>query len=120
MRRFLWVQRTAARNGRGRRNVWVEVEGDQVVTRSAANQQTYTQALWWTSENVQLTTGGTATPSAVVGTSYVIQVGVQGLNAQDGSSTPVLIENVQAWVCFPNTVAGHASVWRANAAEASR
>jgi len=32
VRRFLRVQRTATRNGRGWRNVWVEVEGDQLVT----------------------------------------------------------------------------------------
>src|SRR6201997_3706529 len=49
---------------------------------SAANQQTYTKAPWWTCENIRLTAGGTPTPSAVVGTTYVIQVGIQGLRAQ--------------------------------------
>jgi len=76
---------------------------------SIANQQTYTKAPWWTCENIQLTAGGTPTPSAVVGTTYVIQVGVEGLPAQGGSTTPAAIQNVEAWVCYPNTVAGGAS-----------
>lgn len=76
---------------------------------SAANQQTYTKAPWWTCENIQLTAGGTATPNAVVGTSYVIQVGIEGLPAQGGNDTPAAIQNVEAWVCYPNTVTGGAS-----------
>lgn len=76
---------------------------------SAANEQTYTKAPWWTCENIQLTAGGTPTPSAVVGTAYVIQVGIEGLPAQGGDTTAAAIQNVQAWVCYPNTVAGGAS-----------
>lgn len=75
---------------------------------SAAKQQTYTHAPWWTSENVQLTTGGNQVPSAVVGTPYVIQVGIAGAPGGDGT-TPGFIQRVQAWVCFPNTVPGGAS-----------
>jgi hypothetical protein len=76
---------------------------------SPSNQATYTQAPWWTCENIQLTTGGSAVPSAVVGTAYVIQVGIEGLPAQGGYDTPAAIQNVEAWVCYPNTVAGGAS-----------
>jgi hypothetical protein len=76
---------------------------------SSANQQTYTKAPWWTCENIQLTVGGTPTSSAVVGTSYVIQVGIEGLPAQGGDTTPAMIQNVEAWVCYPNTVAGGTS-----------
>ncbi|MFT0174273.1 hypothetical protein ACLKMY_35690 [Paraburkholderia mimosarum] len=76
---------------------------------SATNQATYTQAPWWTCENIQLTSGGSVTGSAVVGTTYVIQVGVQGLTAISGATMASSVENVEAWVCYPNTVAGGAS-----------
>ena len=76
---------------------------------SSAYQQTITQASWWTCENIQLTTGGMVASSAVVGTPYVIQVGIEGLPALNGSTTPAAIQNVEAWVCYPNTVAGGAS-----------
>src|SRR5271168_2829231 len=85
------------------------LEGGSRDICSAATQQTYTKAPWWTCENIQLTTGGIATPSAVVGTPYVIQVGIEGLPAQGGDTTPAAIQNVEAWVCYPNTVAGGAS-----------
>lgn len=72
-----------------------------------AVQNTYTKAPWWTCENIQLT--GTVDPvTARVGDTVVIQVGIQGLNAAEGSTTPALIQHVQGWVCFPNTVAGGA------------
>ena len=70
------------------------------------NQQTYTQAPWWTCENIQLTQTVDAV-TARVGDTVVIQVGVQGLPSQ-GDTVPALIQNVQAWVCYPNTVAGGA------------
>ncbi len=73
---------------------------------SAANQQTYTKAPWWTCENIQLT-GTIDAVTARVGDSVVIQVGRQGLTSSDGT-TAALIQNVQAWVCYPNTVAGGA------------
>lgn len=40
----------------------------------------------------------------------MIQVGVQALEALDGSATPASVLNVEAWVCYPNTVAGGTSV----------
>ncbi len=73
---------------------------------SAANQQIYTMAPWWTCENIQLT-GTIGVVTARVGDSVVIQVGVQGLRS-GGFTTAALIQNVQAWVCYPNTVAGGA------------
>ena len=76
---------------------------------SAANEQTYTKAPWWTCENIQLTAGGVTTPSAEVGTTYVIQVGITGLPAQGGNTTPAAVQNVEGWVCYPNTVPGGAS-----------
>ena len=76
---------------------------------SSAYQQTITQAPWWTCGNIQLTAGGTIASSAVVGTPYVIQVGIEGLPALNGDTTPSAIQNVEAWVCYPNTVPGGAS-----------
>lgn len=77
---------------------------------SSTYQQTIRNtANWWTCDNIQLTTGGTVVTSAVVGTPYVIQVGIEGLPAQNGSTTPAAIQNVEAWVCYPNTVAGQTS-----------
>jgi hypothetical protein len=75
---------------------------------SAQTQNTFTKAPWWTSENIRLTKGGAVTSAAVVGTSYVIQVGVQGLVGSEGDALAV-IQHAQAWVCYPNSVAGHAS-----------
>ena len=72
-----------------------------------AVQQQYTKAPWWTCENIQLTNTVDAV-TARVGDSVVIQVGIQGLTGADGGTTPALIQHVQAWVCFPNTVAGGA------------
>jgi hypothetical protein len=67
-------------------------------------QQTFTQAPWWTCENIQFT-GTVDTVTARVGDNIVIQVGIQGL---PGGSQLSLIQHVQAWVCYPNTVAGGA------------
>lgn len=72
-----------------------------------SNQNTYTQAPWWTCENIQLT-GTVDAVTARVGDNVVIQVGVQGLRNADDDS-PNLIQNAQAWVCYPNTVAGAAN-----------
>ncbi|HLG65579.1 MAG TPA: hypothetical protein VKY19_26905 [Ktedonosporobacter sp.] len=74
---------------------------------SPADPQAQGNAGWWTNQNIQLTVGGIATSTATVGQQHVIQVGVQGLPAQDGD-TPTVVQNVQAWVCYPNTVAGRA------------
>lgn len=79
---------------------------------SAATEATYTKASWWTSDSILLTVGGSLsaqTTSAVVGTEYVILVGVSGLPAQGGDTTAAYVQNVEAWVCYPNTVPGGAS-----------
>jgi hypothetical protein len=83
-------------------------DGGQRNICDPANQQTYTHAPWWTCENIQLT-GTVDAVTARVGDTVVIQVGIQGLNAQGGFTTPASIQQVQAWVCYPNTVAGAAS-----------
>ena len=75
----------------------------------SANQATYTHAPWYTCENIQLTSGGTTTSNPTVGTPYVIQVGIEALPAQNGTSTPSVVQNIQAWVCYPNSVPGSAS-----------
>jgi hypothetical protein len=69
-------------------------------------QQTFTHAPWWTCENIQFTKTVDAV-TARVGDKVVIQVGAQGLRSSEGD-TPALVQNVQAWVCFPNTVPGRA------------
>jgi hypothetical protein len=74
----------------------------------ASVEQTYTKASWWTCENIQLT-GSVDATTARVGDTIVIQVGIQGLNALEGNTTPAAIQSVQAWVCYPNTVAGGAN-----------
>lgn len=75
---------------------------------SAATESTYTKAPWWTSDNIQLTDGGAVVTSAVVGTTYVIRIGLEGLPS-GGFTTAAFIQNVEAWVCYPNTVPGGAS-----------
>jgi hypothetical protein len=72
---------------------------------TAANQQTYTKAPWWTCENIQLPQTVDAV-TARVGDSVVIEVGIQGLVGAGGETAAALIQHVQAWVCYPNTVAG--------------
>ncbi|HMK90179.1 MAG TPA: hypothetical protein VK446_11180 [Methylocystis sp.] len=62
---------------------------------------------WWTNENIQFT-GTVDATTARVGDTVVIQVGVQGLT-NEGLAAFSVIQNVQAWVCYPNTVAGGAS-----------
>ncbi len=54
-------------------------EGGQRNVCSAANEQTYTQAPWWTNENIQLT-GSVDAVTARVGDTVVIQVGSPGLD----------------------------------------
>ena len=76
---------------------------------SAANEATYTQAPWYTCENIQLTVAGKVVQDPTVGTACVIQVGIQGLPAEGGDDTPAVVQNIQAWVCYPNTVAGQTS-----------
>ncbi|MGA2258794.1 MAG: hypothetical protein ABSG53_29355, partial [Thermoguttaceae bacterium] len=62
-------------------------------------------APWWTCENIQLT--GTVSPvMARVGDAVTIQVGIQALPTLEPFEQ--LILSVQAWVCYPNTVAGGA------------
>jgi hypothetical protein len=62
-------------------------------------------APWWTCENIRLT--GTVSPvTARVGDMVTIQVGIQALPTLEPFKQ--LILSVQAWVCYPNTVAGGA------------
>jgi hypothetical protein len=70
-------------------------------------QAKFTGAPWWTCENIQFTETLDAV-TARVGDKVVIQVGAQGLPGSDGA-TPALVQNVQAWVCYPNTVPGQAN-----------
>jgi len=62
-------------------------------------------ARWWTCENIQLT-GTVSAVTARVGDTVTIQVGIQALPTE--ISFEQLILSVQAWVCYPNTVAGGA------------
>jgi hypothetical protein len=74
---------------------------------TSANQSTYTKAPWWTCENIQFT-GTIDAVTAQVGDTVVIQVGVQEVDGP-GTTYVAQVLNVQAWVCYPNTVAGRAS-----------
>ena len=60
-------------------------------------------APWYTCENIRLT-GTVSAVTARVGDSVTIQVGIQALPTLE--SFEQLILSVQAWVCYPNTVAG--------------
>ena len=60
-------------------------------------------APWWSCENIQLT-GTVSAVKARVGDIVTIQVGVQALPAEFPFEQ--LIFSAQAWVCYPNTVAG--------------
>jgi hypothetical protein len=60
---------------------------------------------WWTNENISLS-GTVSATTARVGDTVVIQVGIQGIVDQNGDTSGAVIQNVQAWVCYPNTVPG--------------
>ena len=60
-------------------------------------------APWYTCENIRLTNTVSAV-TARIGDSVTIQVGIQALTTEFSETQSVL--NVQAWVCYPNTVAG--------------
>jgi hypothetical protein len=62
-------------------------------------------ASWWTCENIMLT-GTVSDVTARVGDTVTIQVGIQALPTLEPFEQ--LIFSVQAWVCYPNTVAGGA------------
>jgi len=62
-------------------------------------------APWWTSENIELK-GTIDAVTARIGDTVTIQVGIQALPTLDLFEQ--LILSVQAWVCYPNTVAGGA------------
>jgi hypothetical protein len=83
-------------------------EGGQRNICNLANQNEYTHAPWWTCENIQLT-GTVDAVTARVGDKVVIQIGIQGLTNNDGTTSEALIQHVQAWVCYPNTVTGAAN-----------
>ena len=61
-------------------------------------------APWYACENIQLT-GTVDAVTARVGDTVTIQVGIQALPTEFGQH---LILSAQAWVCYPNTVAGGA------------
>lgn len=62
-------------------------------------------APWWSCENIRLR-GTVDAVTARVGDTVTIQVGIQALPTLE--SFKQLILSVQAWVCYPNTVAGGA------------
>ena len=62
-------------------------------------------APWWACENIKLT-GTVDAVTARVGDMVTIQVGIQALPTLEAFKQ--LILSVQAWVCYPNTVAGGA------------
>jgi hypothetical protein len=68
-----------------------------------------TTQTWWTSTSIQFT--GTATnATAKVGNSVTIQVEARGSPIGSGGATiPCTISSIQAWVCYPNSVAGGGS-----------
>lgn len=82
-------------------NFDVATQGRQLCTAQA---EAITQAPWWTNQNIQLTAGGVVATNATVGTAYVIQVGVQGVHGNEAGDAAAAIQNVQAWVCYPNTL----------------
>jgi len=69
----------------------------------AASFEAMIGAPWWACENIQLT-GTVSAVTARVGDTVTIQVGIQALPAEFAFEQ--LIFSVQAWVCYPNTVAG--------------
>lgn len=72
-----------------------------------STQQTTIGAPWYACENIKLTGAGAVDEvTARVGDTVTIKVGIQALPTQE--SFEQLIFSVQAWVCYPNTVAGRA------------
>ena len=76
-------------------------------TRSicSASSQATLGAPWWTCENIRLT-GTVSEVTARVGDVVTIESGMQALPTLEPFEQ--LILSVQAWVCYPNTVAGGA------------
>jgi hypothetical protein len=64
---------------------------------------------FYTNDNLRLSGSSLGPTSAKVGDTVRIQVGVQGVNVgTDGATVEDQILHVQAWICYPNTVAGRA------------
>ena len=72
----------------------------------SASTEQLLQANWWTCENIRMT-GTVLYVTAQVGDNVTIQVGIQALPTLEPGEQVVL--SVQAWVCYPNTVAGGAA-----------
>lgn len=79
---------------------------------------------WWTNQSIQLT-GTVDNSTAKVGDKVTIQAEVRGTTlGLDGLTVECIVNSIQAWVCYPNTIAGAASqnliVWSMNPANPAR
>jgi hypothetical protein len=77
---------------------------DDFLENGARNNWCGTQS-WWTNENISLS-GTVSATTARVGDTVVMQVGIQGIVDQNGDTAGAVIQNVQGWACYPNTVPG--------------
>jgi hypothetical protein len=64
---------------------------------------------WWTTQSIQLT-GTLTNATAQVGDNVTIQVEARGSPiGTNGFTTSCTVSTIQAWVCYPNSVAGGGS-----------
>jgi hypothetical protein len=64
---------------------------------------------WWMNENISLQGGSLGPTDVKVGETVTIAVGIQGVVESDGTTQLAVIQNVQAWACYPSTTAGTSS-----------
>jgi hypothetical protein len=80
-------------------------------TKSGDRTNWCTSQQWWVNGNIFLegASGGPTQPA--VGDSVTISVGVQGVQVPDSESQPTaVVQNIQAWACYPSPTAGTSSV----------
>jgi hypothetical protein len=65
--------------------------------------------VWWTNQNISLQGSSLGPTEAKVGEAVTIAVGIQGVVEPDGTTQMAVIQNVQAWACYPSPTAGSSS-----------
>jgi hypothetical protein len=65
--------------------------------------------VWWTNQNISLAGSSLGPTEVKVGETVQVEVGVQGVVPTTGDTELAIVQNVQAWACYPSPTAGRAS-----------
>jgi hypothetical protein len=68
-----------------------------------------TKQVWWTNQNISLVGSSLGPTEVKVGETVTIAVGIQGVVGTEGDTEMAIIQNVQAWACYPSPTAGKTS-----------